>query len=116
MQLPNYEKDQGNMSMRLFMLMKQGKAADWAQPHLERIASNHPKAIITQKNLAKAFNDASGDPDAARLAAQQIAALQQAGLVTDYTTSFKTLQSDLNWNEPALISQYKRGLQDHIKT
>lgn len=83
------------------------KAADWAQPHLKHIPSNHPKAVTTLMDFAKAFNEAFSDPDAACLAGQQIEALKQDSSVTNYTTSFETLRLDLKWNEPTLIPQYE---------
>lgn len=47
MQLPNYRNNEEAMVMRLLTLMKQGKAVDWAQPHLEGLASHHPEVITT---------------------------------------------------------------------
>lgn len=96
--------------------MKPGKAADWDKPHLERLVSHHQDALTTLLEFTKAFDEAFGDLDTSQLAAQQIEALKQDGSVTDSTTAFKSLRSELEWNELALISRYEQGLQHHIKT
>lgn len=114
-QLPNYQNDEEAVVTRLLMLMKPGKAADWAQPHLERIMGDVPGAWKTLQEFGTAFRTAFIDPDAARAAARQIEALQQTGDIADYNTEFDNLRADLKWNEEALISQYECGLQHRIK-
>lgn len=98
------------------MLMKPGRAADWAQPQLSKLVGNLPGAIATIDEFREAFKEAFGDPDAARVAARQIDALRQDGTVVDYTTQFENIQAELTWNKPALISQYEQGLQHGVKS
>ncbi|KAF9917457.1 Retrotransposon-derived protein peg10 [Linnemannia zychae] len=40
--------------------------------------------------------------------------LRQKGSAIDYTTKFQELASDLDWNDPALISHYRRGLKAEV--
>lgn len=115
-QLPNYNNSEEAIVMQLLTLMKQGKAADWAQPHLEQIISQKQGRVTSLVEFTTAFNQTFNDPNAAQLAARQLAALKQDGSVADYNTAFENLRSDHEWNEPTLKSQYKWGLQHWVKT
>ena len=63
-----------------------------------------------------AFSEAFGEHDKIRLATTKICSLRQGTrLASNYVSEFWQLACDINWDEPALISQFYSGLQDGVK-
>lgn len=94
-QLPNYNNSEPAIMMRLLLLMKLSKAADWAQPHLARLIAQDANAFHTLRDFTKAFDHTFSDPDTAHHTVRQLETLKQDGTVADYNTSFDNLHSDL---------------------
>lgn len=115
-QLPNHNNSEETMLMWLLTLMKPGKAADWAQPQLEKMMGHKHNCLTSLAIFTTVFKNTFRDPNAAHVAARQIEALKQDGLVVDYTTAFENFWLDLEWNEPTYIAQYERGLQHRVKS
>ena len=47
-------------------------------------------------------------------ATRKIYKLKQTALVMVYTTEFQSLSVQVDWNEKALITQYKKGLKSKV--
>ncbi|CUA70422.1 hypothetical protein RSOLAG22IIIB_04158 [Rhizoctonia solani] len=115
-QRDNYESEQV-MLLHILTLMKPGKAADWAQPIIEKIISRDPAAPSTMSALTDLFSTAFGDPDASRAAMRQLRVLTQTADANAYTTEFNNLAADLDWSDEATLkSQYKLGLLFQVRS
>lgn len=101
-----------NKSSLLWILSNmKGAADDWAQPLRMRILDDNLTGVTRNLSaLTISFTAAFGDPDAGHATHRRIAELKQTNSATEYTTKFRTLAADLNWNESALMAQYKWGL------
>ncbi|CUA69806.1 hypothetical protein RSOLAG22IIIB_08733 [Rhizoctonia solani] len=114
-QRDNYKSEQV-LLLHILTLMKPGKAADWAQPIIERIISRNTAAPSTMSTLTDLFSAAFGDPDASHAAMRQLRVLTQTADANAYTTKFNNLAADLDWSdEAALKSQYEQGLSFRVK-
>jgi hypothetical protein len=90
-----------------------GTAFDWAQPHLEMDA---PPAWLEDFSLFSAeINSMFGDPDILVTAERNLRCLRQTGTVSSYIAQFRRHATLLDWNEKALMSQFRAGLQESIK-
>lgn len=114
-QLPNYNNDKRAVITRLLMLIKPGKAADWATPQLKKLISSRTEAIDTLQKFGDTFEKALSDLDSARSSARLLETLKQMGNISDYNLEFKNLCMDLDWNKSTLMSQYECGLQHWVK-
>jgi hypothetical protein len=89
-------------------------AANWAQPHLQKVLNHRRGAITTVDEFIDKFGSAFDNPDAGRAAERKILELTQDSTTTksmaEYTTEFRNLMADLDWDDPALIASYRRGL------
>jgi hypothetical protein len=99
----------------LYMLhLLKDDAANWAQPHLQKVLSRKRGAIATVDEFIEELGSAFVDPDAGRAAEQKILELTQDSTTTkftaEYTTEFRNLMVDLDWDDSALIASYRRGL------
>ncbi|CUA71631.1 Transposon Tf2-11 polyprotein [Rhizoctonia solani] len=115
-QRDNYESEQV-MLLHILTLMKPGKAADWAQPIIEKIISRDPAAPSTMSTLTDLFSATFGDPDTSRAAMRQLRSLAQTADANAYTTEFNNLAADLDWNDDAALrAQYEHGLSFRVKS
>ncbi|KAG8686206.1 hypothetical protein FRC08_012687, partial [Ceratobasidium sp. 394] len=81
-----------------------GKGANWALMYLIEMSKEPDLQKPTAKDLhglEQAFMSAFGDPDAERTAEQKLLVLNQTESVSDYTTKFKNLAADINWDKHA---------------
>ncbi|CUA68894.1 similar to pol polyprotein [Rhizoctonia solani] len=116
LQRDNYESEQVAI-LHILTMMKPGKAADWAQPIMEKIVTGNTSAPHTMSTLTGLFGAAFDDPDASRAAMRQISDLTQTADASAYTTEFNNLAADLDWSdEAALKAQYERGLSFRVKS
>jgi hypothetical protein len=94
-------------------------AANWAQPHLQKVLNHRRGAIATVDEFIEEFGSAFDDPDAGRAAERKILELTQDSTSTkstaEYTTEFRNLMADLDWGDSALIASYRRGLHWKVK-
>lgn len=97
------------------LTLTKGAAADWAQPLIGRIHKNQQGAPKDCDELFEDFLTAFGDPDTVRATERQITTLIQTGTSANYTTEFQNISAELEWNEKALMAQYRRGLHFKVK-
>jgi hypothetical protein len=104
----------------LYMLhLLKDDAANWAQPHLQKVLNHKRGAIATVGEFIEEFSAAFDDPDAGRAAEQKILDLTQDSTATkstvEYTMEFRNLMADLDWDDSALIASYRRGLHWKVR-
>jgi hypothetical protein len=102
--------------MTWFLSNTKDLAADWAEPLMARLLLDErdgPTANITA--LVESFKKAFGDPDAARAAHRKMTELKQTGTAQDYATEFRTLMSELDWNDSTYMAQYRQGLNYKVQ-
>ncbi|CUA71328.1 hypothetical protein RSOLAG22IIIB_09511 [Rhizoctonia solani] len=115
-QRPNYPMEE-TLLLHILTLMKPGKAANWAQPIMEKIVSQDLAAPTMFQALTDLFFAAFSDPNASHAAMQQLHNLMQTFEANTYTTEFNNLVLDLKWsNKVALKAQYKQGLSFQVKS
>lgn len=75
--------------------------------------TNH---LVTERWAAfvHAFVLHFSDPDAESKAESKLRALRQITSVRDYMDKFNMLQTKVQWDEIALISQFKEGLKSNV--
>lgn len=89
-----------------------GQALSWFAPLFEKNATilNNFEAFL------EAFAEAFSEHDKTRSATTKIRNIRQgARSASTYASEFRQLACDINWDEPALISQFYYGLQDGVK-
>jgi hypothetical protein len=104
----------------LYMLhLLKDDAANWAQPHLQKVLNHRRGAIATVDEFIDEFGAAFDDPDAGRAAERKILELNQESTATkstaEYTMEFRNLMADLDWDDSALIASYRRGLHWKVR-
>jgi hypothetical protein len=94
-------------------------AANWAQPHPQKVLARSRGAISTVMEFVDEFGAAFNDPDAGRATERKIHELTQEAVPTKstakYTTKFRNLMADLDWDDMALLASYRRGLHWKVK-
>lgn len=92
-----------------------GAALAWFTPYLER--KNEHFELLNDYEAFKLLMDRTfGMQDRVRVAATSISKLYQGtGSVSDYAARFRRFAADLEWNDAALIYQFRRGLNDAVK-
>ena len=89
-----------------------GQALSWFAPLFE-------KNVAILSNLEAffgAFSKAFGEHDKIRSTTMKIRSLcQSTRLASNYASEFWQLAYNINWDKPALISQFYSGLQDGVK-
>ena len=92
-----------------------GDALAWYNPFIEK-PDRHAATLATWVSFLSAMDSAFSDPDQEKVAEHKIRRLAQGrSSASTYAAKFKQLASDLNWNEAALISQFRSGLSDSLK-
>jgi hypothetical protein len=107
-------------SLILYMLhLLKDDAANWVEPHLSRILRRRAGALRTVDEFVEEFGRAFDNPDAGRAAERKIHDLNQDSLPTkstaEYTTEFRNLISDLDWDNTAYLAAYRRGLNWKVR-
>ena len=93
----------------------QGVAASWFNPFLEN-PEKFKDVLNNWENFKTMFRRTFASIDPTITAANEISRLRQAnGPVSTYVARFMQLRSDLNWNEDALIHQFRTGLSNEVK-
>ena len=92
-----------------------GNALSWYIPFLEK-PENYQEVLASwplfKVMMAKTF----GEIDQVSISANKLRKLTQgSGMVSFYAAEFRQLAVDLDWNESALIDQYRFGLSDSVK-
>lgn len=92
-----------------------GKALAWFNPYLER-PEKHTETLRSFDSFMAIFRATFGPVDPAVTAANEIRRLNQGkSSAASYAANFVQLASDLDWNDAALISQFRQGLSGEVK-
>ena len=102
-----------------------GRAARGFAPHLKGYLSSKTGGDDMKDETEEIFGDLTefeirmdrlyGIADEEMFADQGIRRLRQTGSVANYTADFNNFAALLEWNDPALRSQFYLGLKDNIK-
>jgi Retrotransposon gag protein len=92
-----------------------GRALSWFNPMFEKQAS-FTNLLNNWANFKKSLMDTFGDPDRTRIAEYHLRDLRQGNKpASSYAAEFRTLATDVEWNQAALLSQFKCGLKPEVK-
>jgi hypothetical protein len=94
-------------------------AANWAEPHLQKVLDSTPGALTTIPEFVDQFYSAFDDPDAERAAERKIQELTQDSVpsksTAEYTMEFHNLAANLDGGDSALMASFRRGLHWKVK-
>jgi hypothetical protein len=92
-----------------------GRALSWFNPLLER-PERHADTMASYAAFMTSFKNMFGPIDPTAVADNKIRRLTQGkSPVSTYASTFMQLAADLEWNEAALIGQFRAGLSGEIK-
>jgi hypothetical protein len=92
-----------------------GDALQWYNPFLES-PEKHSVALATWESFIAAMKSTFGELDKEIAATSKIRKLRQNLTSTSqYATTFQHLAADLQWNESALMAQFREGLSEDVK-
>jgi hypothetical protein len=100
-----------------------GRALEWFEPYLTEIQANAmatPNKEVrfmfsSWEGFAERLTQMFGDPEAKTTAERKLQDLVQRTSAIEYTTQFQTLATQVEWNDEALMAQYKRGLKAKVQ-
>jgi hypothetical protein len=94
-------------------------AANWVEPHLSKILRRRIGALRTVDEFVEEVGQAVDNPNAGRAAERKIHNLTQDSVPTkstaEYTTKFRNLISDLDWDNTAYLAAYRRELNWKVR-
>ncbi|KAK3551982.1 hypothetical protein QTP70_031637 [Hemibagrus guttatus] len=89
-----------------------GKALHWAEPLWTQ---NHP-TVTSLSSFLEHFREVFGTPAGDSSIGERLCTLRQGSMmVSDYALQFRTLAAASGWNEQALITTYRQGLDPRIR-
>ena len=89
-----------------------GPALNWFASLMEKSSP----LLSNMKDFSTQFKASFGDTDKARTAASKIRTLHQGNQPASvYSSEFQQLASDLDWNDAALMEQFRFGLRGDVK-
>jgi hypothetical protein len=104
-----YTTDQSKCALVLSLLT--GAAAQWAAPIMEDLDQ-----LQDLSRFLGLLTSSFDDPDRARTASVSIRNLKEGRRPCSvYTSEFRRLATDLDWNPSAFIDAYHQGLSDDVK-
>ena len=81
----------------------------------EKPPEDRPDMIKDYKHFCKVMKKTFGIQNADIVAEAQLSRLTQGtGSTLDYTNKFMELAADIDWNDPAKISAYRKGLNPEV--
>jgi len=104
-------------------LFLSGRALEWFEPYLTEIQKNgltttNPEVrymFATWAGFVERLTQMFGDPEATTTAERKLQNLVQRTSTIEYTTQFQTLATQVEWNDKALMAQYKQGLKAKVQ-
>ncbi|KAI3650144.1 hypothetical protein MP228_005001, partial [Amoeboaphelidium protococcarum] len=91
------------------------KALKWANPMLEK-PDRFPVQLSSYEEFMKAFASAFAPVDIIATAGDRIKKLRQSKMsASSYAAEFLALSADLEWNDAALMFQFRDGLNNEVK-
>ena len=94
----------------VFTLLE-GQAAKWARPIFE--SPHHPYRKDFDLFINE-FRHVFGDREVVEMAEAKLFECRQRSTVAMYVAEFQSLSVDVDWNEPALVAAFTRGLRSGI--
>ncbi|KAK3552185.1 hypothetical protein QTP86_005114 [Hemibagrus guttatus] len=89
-----------------------GKALHWAEPLWTQ---NHP-TVTSLSSFLEHFREVFSTPAGDLSIGERLCRLRQGSMmVSDFALQFQTLAAASGWNEQALITTYRQGLDPHIR-
>ncbi|KAK3536372.1 hypothetical protein QTP86_008537 [Hemibagrus guttatus] len=105
-----YPDDQAKVAFIISRL--DGKALRWAEPLWTQ---NHP-AVTSLSSFLEHFREVFGTPAGDSSIGERLCRLRQGSMtVSDFALQFRTLAAASGWNEQALITTYRQGLDPRIR-
>ncbi|KAG8710513.1 hypothetical protein FRC08_017069 [Ceratobasidium sp. 394] len=96
--------------------MAPGEAADWAQPLLQKVSEKDTQGPLKSwSGLKVAFLLHFQDPVKKEKAIRELTKLTQTKSAQAYTTQFRILIQEVEWNQGALIDKFKEGLKLEVQ-
>jgi hypothetical protein len=102
-----------------------GKASVWIQPLVDDYMDNEDdrsgcrddtkRVFKTWESFKREIRIVFGEVDEAKAAVRKLRNLKQTKSASEYTAEFKQIQSQLEWDDAALMEYYYEGLKDHVK-
>ncbi|KAK3556180.1 hypothetical protein QTP70_005583 [Hemibagrus guttatus] len=110
MQPQLYPDDKAKVAFIISRL--EGKALRWAEP----LWTQHHPAVTSLSSFLEHFQEVFGTPAGDSSIGERLCRLRQGALtVSDFALQFRTLASASGWNEQALITTYRQGLNPSIR-
>jgi len=100
-----------------------GRALEWFEPYLTEVQENGATTtnqevrfmFASWAGFAERLTQMFGDPEATTTAERGLRNLVQRTSAIEYTTQFQTLATQVEWNDRALMAQYKDGLKAKVQ-
>jgi hypothetical protein len=97
--------------------MAGGEGGQWAQSLMKDYLSGTPHEYLQNwASFKRGFLAVFSDPIKKERAVRDLKKLTQTGSASAYATTFRTLSQEVDWNESALIDQFKQGLKNTVQT
>jgi hypothetical protein len=104
-------------------LFLSGRALEWFEPYLTEMQKNglsttNPEVkymFASWEGFSTRLTQMFGDPEAETTAERKLQNITQRTSAVEYTTQFQTLSAQVEWNDKALMAQYKQGLKAKVQ-
>lgn len=90
-------------------------AFTWVYSYLQN-KDSIPTWLSTYAGFCSEIQSVYGDPDVVQSYARKLEHLRQTGSAASYAAEFRTYAHYLDWNEAALMYQFKKSLKVEVKT
>lgn len=111
-----FSREPGRKIEAVLTNMAEGEASQWAHPYITKFANDTPHDHLNSwETFRDAFLKNFSDPLRKERAIRDIQKLTQNGSAQAYTTQFRNLAEELEWDENALIDRYKTGLKPEVR-
>jgi len=113
LQPSRYNTDQ--VKIHLLGSLLSDKAITWFNPYIEN-PEKYQALLNDWSAFSKLFSETFGESEKDVVAEQRIRQLSQGRMsMSSYAAEFRAIATDLDWNDAALMSQYRYGLNDTFK-
>ena len=105
-----------NMQTILATQWMRGRAEDWALPKKKKFLDGETEEVMsTFQRLKKAVRIHFGDTNSGPQAERKIQTLRQTTSVAEYSSIFTRYSDQVDWDDSALMTMFRRGLKENIK-
>ncbi|EUC56294.1 Transposon Tf2-1 polyprotein, partial [Rhizoctonia solani AG-3 Rhs1AP] len=96
--------------------MGEGEPSKWAKPYLRKLLDQEDEGCLKSwKDFKAIFLLNFSDPLKKENATRELAKLRQTGPATIYASQFRSIKENLDWDETALIAQFRQGLKNEVQ-